>query len=104
MSIFDKAINDIFAHQDFIEQATINGEVIDVVCSKMADAGISYVETGAEFPVSFTLDVVLPCRTLPRINDKVVFRGGHYKVADLQIDSANTSLKIYLIDTSRGIG
>jgi hypothetical protein len=40
---------------------------------------------------------------MPETNDKVIFRGETYKVSYIEIDSASTSIKIYLVAQSKGV-
>ncbi len=104
MNPFQKAIRDIWHNQCFLETAIINGDVFEVVCSKLSNDGIAFVDTGAECPVGFTLDLQLPLPRVPKINEKVKFRERDFKISDIEIDSANTSIKLHLVDMSRGIG
>lgn len=103
MTVFDKAIADIFKCQDFLEQCVIQGEVFKCVCSSLSDT-VMYVDTGSECPASFSLDIQLPVHRVPKINDKVVFRGEKYKISSVDTDSANASIKLHLVEMSKGIG
>lgn len=53
---------------------------------------------------NFTLDIKLPVFRMPKINDRIKFRDRWYKIESLQIDSANASVKIFIIAQSKGIG
>lgn len=103
MTAFNKLIDDLFKVKDFLEKCTINGEVLDCICSSLSDE-VMYVNTGAENPASFTLDLKLPVNRMPKINDEVVFRCKKYKVSSVDVDSANASIKLHLVEMNRGIG
>lgn len=53
---------------------------------------------------NFTLDIKLPVFRMPKINDRLLFRDKWYKIDTMQIDSANASVKIFIIAQSKGIG
>ena len=53
---------------------------------------------------NFTLDIKLPVFRMPKINERIKFRDKWYKIDSIQTDSANASIKIYLIAQSKGIG
>lgn len=101
-NIFDDAIADIFKCDDFIEYCTIDDETFECICSMISDQA-TYVYTGTENPALFTLDIKLPVRQIPKIGAKVIFREKTYKVAYVDVDSANTSFKLHLADLSRGV-
>lgn len=63
--------------------------------------GILYTEAGLENEADFTLDFKLPLIPTPKINDKLEFRGVTYKIASITTDSANTSVKIHLLDLTQ---
>ena len=53
---------------------------------------------------NFTLDIRLPVFRMPKINDRLKFRDRWYKIDTIQTDSANASIKIFIIAQSKGIG
>jgi hypothetical protein len=94
---------DIFDHKDFQELCTINGDLYVCVCSSISDE-VAFVDTGAENPALFTLDLKLPLHKQVKINDKVKFRERLYKISSIDFDSANASLKLHLCELNKGIG
>ena len=54
--------------------------------------------------VYVTLDIKLPVFKMPKINEKLKFRDHWYKIDSIQTDSANASIKIFIIAQSKGIG
>ena len=98
-----KPFGDIFESRDFIEVCTINGELCECVCSSISDE-VAFIDTGAENPALFTLDLKLPLHAPIKINDKVKFRETMYKVSSIDTDSANTSIKLHLCELNKGIG
>lgn len=102
MSIFDIFMTDIFSNKDFLESCIIEGKQHDCIVSNIT-GGITYTDAGQQSEVSFTLDIKLPIARMPETNDKVIFRGETYKVSYIEIDSASTSIKIYLVAQSKGV-
>lgn len=101
MSIFKRAITDIFKTEDFLEECVIGGRVYKCICSAIAD-NIVYGDIGAMDDVSFTLDIALPVDKMPGSGEKVTFRNKKYKVSNVTYDSANASISIHLQSTSKG--
>lgn len=101
MSIFDRAINDIFKSTDFLETCIIDGIQYECICSALED-GIVYSEAGLVNDVNFTLDIKLPLQKMPKKGAYVKFRCANYKVSFITTDSANASIKVHLISTSQG--
>ena len=102
MNPFQKMMNDIFSNKDFLEQCLIEDTYYECITSPIEDA-IAYTETGVESEENFTLDLKLPLIPMPNKGDKVTFREKLYKISDITVDSANTSVKIHLIALSKGI-
>ena len=100
MNAFQQAISDIFKDENFLESFTYNDVTVPCVCSPIID-GLVYSEAGLEKEADFTLDVQLPLSIELKVNDKLTFRGKTYKISLLTTDSANTSLKIHLLDLSQ---
>ncbi len=86
-----------------MEQCLIGDTPYDCICSKISD-DVMFVETGAENPAMFTLDIKLPVMKMPKINDVVKFRYKNYKIASVDIDSAAASIKLHLSEMNKGIG
>lgn len=100
--IFKEAISQLFQNEDFTEDVYINGFKTKCFCSSISD-GIAYTGSGLVDEVNFTLDVqIASLDTFPQQNDKVMFRGKEYKISHVDTDSAEASLKIYLISVSKG--
>lgn len=103
MTAFTKAVHDIFNCKDFLESCVINGCIYTCIQSKIPDEH-RFLDTGLEEEVAFTLDFELPMYRKPKINDEVRFKCRTYKISRTEEDSATASLKLYLIDVSKGIG
>ena len=101
MSLFDRAISDIFKCPDFLEGCIIDGLVYACICSAL-DENIIYSDAGRVDDEAFTLDLKLPLQKKPKIGSLVKFRGEDYKVSYIDTDSANASIKLHLQSTSKG--
>ena len=101
MSIFNKAIDDIFNCKDFLENCTIGQTVYDCICSAIED-GVVYGDIGSVDDVDFTLSIKLPLERIPSRGDKVMFRNKNYKISNVTYDSANASIKLHLMSVSKG--
>lgn len=99
---FQKMINDIFSVEDFLEDCFIEGQHYKCITSPITD-NISFADTGLVDEENFTLDLKLPISKIPKKNDKVKFRDENYKINFIEKDSANTSIKIYLVSLSKGV-
>ena len=97
---FDRMMNDLFNVQDFLETCTINDMTYFCVCSKI-DQSEAFTTSGLENEASFTLDFKRSDNVPLAINVKITFRGVTYKVEKLEPDSANASIKAYLLDLSQ---
>lgn len=102
MSIFNDFMTDIFSNEDFLEECTINGKTYKCIISTLTD-GISYTDAGVESDENFTLDLCLPVDPFPEENQKVIVRNKKYKISYVETDSANASIKLYLIALSKGV-
>lgn len=103
MSVFEQFMNDIFSNEDFVEDVYIENLHYKCITTAVTD-GISFTDAGRESEENFALDIKLPVKKLPVANDKVKFRNKWYKVSYIETDSTNTSIKVYLIALSKGIG
>jgi len=103
MNPFQRMMNEIFSNQDFTEFFQIDGMNYTCIVSPIAD-DISFTEAGVESGENFTLDIKLPVFKMPKINDRLKFRDKWYKIESIQTDSANSSIKIFIIAQSKGIG
>jgi hypothetical protein len=102
MSIFDNFMKQIFENTDFLEDCFIEGISYKVIVSALT-GGVVFTDSGEENDVNFTLDMKLPLVRMPKRNDKVRFRNNWYKISMVETDSANTSIKLYLVALSKGI-
>lgn len=102
MNPFNKLIENIFSNEAFLEDVIINSENLKCICSSIDDQNVSFSDAGLIDNVSFALDVKLPVRKPIKEGDKVKFRNVTYKVATVETDSANTSLKITLQSVTKG--
>ena len=103
MSIFNQFMNDIFDNPDFLEDCWIDNLHYKCIASGISN-GITFSEAGLESDQNFTLDLKLPIKKMPAENQKVKFRNKWYKVSNVDTDSAEASIKVYLIALSKGIG
>ena len=101
MSIFDRAIKDIFSSKDFLEDCIIGSTSYKCICSAIEDS-VVYGDIGSVDDVNFTLSLELPLSKVPTRGDKVIFRGATYKVSNVTYDSANASISIHLQSVSKG--
>lgn len=101
MSIFTKAVSDIFGCGDFLEDCLIGDVHYKCICSSIDDS-VVYGDIGAVDDVSFTLSIRLPLDRHPVRGQKVKFRDKTYKVSDVTYDSANTSISLHLQSASKG--
>ena len=102
MNAFQQAVSQMWQCKDFLEEAVIDGNVVNVVCSKIVDQ-IAWNDVGAENTTDFVLYVQVGDIQKPKINSKVKFRGDTYKVSYSELDSAGTSYKLFLVETTTGI-
>jgi len=101
MSIFDKAISDIFQCSDFLEECLIENVAYKCICSSIDDS-VVYGDIGAVDDVNFTLNIKLPLSRMPSRGQKVRFRNETYKISNVTYDSANASIALHLQSTSKG--
>lgn len=102
MNPFEKLMTDIFNNKDFLEQCKVGNYTYSCICSSMPQ-GIVYTEYGQQNTVNFTLDIKTPFIEEVKKNTKVVFRNKTYKVEQMEYDSTNTCVKLFLVAMSKGI-
>lgn len=101
-STFKDMVKEIFSNQAFTETCYINGIATTCIQSTISN-NILYTEAGMTDGVNFTLDLEIDTlHRIPAEGDKVEYRGKVYKIASTEVDSANASMKLYLISTSKG--
>lgn len=93
-------MTDLFNVSDFCEECTIGEVKYTCVCSKM-DVGESFTASGLENECAFTLDFKTADNVPVTLNEAIIFRGKTYKVERLEPDSANASIKVYLLDPTQ---
>ena len=99
---FKDMVAELFNQPDFVEECYIEGRKYKCICSSVGN-GTLFTEAGLVDQCNFALDLELA--TLDRIphqNDKIIFRENNYKVSHIDIDSANTTIKVYMIALSKG--
>lgn len=99
---FKNLVKQIFNNEAFVQVCYINGFRTKCIQSSIEN-NLIFTEAGLTDGVNFTLDLQID--TLDRIpneGDKVEYRGKFYKIASTTTDSANASMKLYLISTSKG--
>lgn len=99
---FKDMVHEIFCDDAFTEDVYINGFREKCIQSSISN-DIFYTEAGMVDGVNFTLDLeVAALHRIPEEGDKVEYRGKFYKIASTVTDSANASMKLYLISNSKG--
>ena len=98
MNAFQKAIDDIFKAQDFLETCYAGDTAYDCICTSQPSSEI-FSEAGLVMDIAFSLRIKLPCYI--KLNDEIIFRDTKYKVIRILTDSANTSVTIDLQDLSK---
>lgn len=93
---------DVFNNKDFLEQCKVGNFTYSCICSSLPQ-GVVYTDYGQQSMANFTIEIKTPLIEEVRKNTKVIFRGQQYKVQQLEYDSANTSVKLYLVGMSKGI-
>ena len=101
MNLFQQAINDIFKDENFLEHCFIGDDVFQCIVTSL-DNGNDYTDAGLASDENFALSIKLPVQRMPKIGEKVRFREKSYKVLHVDIDSANTSIYVYLESLSKG--
>lgn len=100
--VFKQMISQLYNNPDFIEPCWVEGRQYKCICSSIGD-GTLFTDAGMVDEVNFTLDLQLATLDrVPKQNDKIVFREKTYKVSHIETDSANTTIKIYMISNSKG--
>ena len=99
---FQKMMEDIFQCSEFLEDVFIESIHYKCIVSPIVD-NVSFGEAGLVDEENFTIDIKLPVSKIPKKNDKVKFRDEWYKINFIEKDSANTSIKIYLVSLSKGV-
>lgn len=101
-STFKDMVAEIFSNQAFTEDCYINGFKEKCIQSSINN-NVIYTEAGLVDGVNFTLDLqIATLHRMPEEGDKVEYRSKFYKIASTETDSANASMKLYLISTSKG--
>lgn len=99
---FKEMVKEIFEDQTFTQDCYIQGIKTKCIQSSISN-DILYTEAGMSDGVNFTLDLeVDSLDRIPAEGDKVEYRGKFYKIASTTVDSANASMKLFLISQSKG--
>lgn len=100
--IFKNMISELFQNEEFTEPVYIEGRQYKCICSPINN-GVMFTQAGMVDDCNFVLDIeIATTDRLPEQNDKVIFRQKQYKVSHTETDSANASMKLYLISLSKG--
>lgn len=100
--IFQQTIADLFNNEDLYQYCYIEGFKTKCFCSPIGD-NIAFTNAGMVDEANFTLDVqIATLEHNPIEEDKVFFRQKEYKISHTETDSANASMKLYLIALSKG--
>lgn len=102
MNPFEKLMSDIFKNEAFLEQCEIDNIKYKCICSSLPD-GVVYTQYGQQGMANFSIDLKLPLKNEIKKNTKVFYRNKFYKVDQIEYDSANTSVKLFLVAMSKGI-
>ena len=99
---FKDMMNDIFAEEDLVETCYIDGFETKCICSSISN-NLAYTMAGLQSEQNFTLDLqIASLHSIPKEGQKVIFRDKTYKISSTETDSANVSMKLYLIALSKG--
>lgn len=99
---FKQMIAELYNNPDFVEYCYVEGRKYKCICSSIGN-GVMFTEAGMVDEVNFTLDLELATLDrMPQQNDKIVFRDKTYKISHIETDSANTTIKIFMISNSKG--
>lgn len=101
-NIFQKAVEDLFKIDDFLDEVVIEGEVMSCFITRKEDQCI-YTENGLEEVAPFEICLKLPLPRMPRQGDKVLYQGCTYKISSVETDSANASVTLHLTTMSKGV-
>lgn len=96
-------MKDVFKNKDFIEYFIYKNNQYECIVSPIVAEQIQFTQYGTQSGENFTLDVKLPLFDQIKANEKITFRNKKYKIQHIEIDSANASVKIYLIALSKAI-
>lgn len=100
--VFKNMISQLYNNPDFVEPCFVEGRQYKCICSSIGN-GTMFTEAGMVSQQNFTLDLELATLDrMPQENDKVFFRQKTYKISHIETDSANTTIKLYLIALSKG--
>lgn len=95
MTIFEKAIEDIFNVDDLTEFCYIENIQYKCICSSLT-SDVVYSGIGRLDDVNFVLSIKLPVSKMPKVGDRIKFRDKNYKISDIEIDSAKTSFSVHM--------
>lgn len=99
---FKQMMHDLFSEEDFVQTCYINGFKTKCIVSSIGN-NLSFTEAGLQSEQNFTLDLqIATLDSIPQEGQKVIFRDKTYKISSTETDSANASIKLYLIALSRG--
>ena len=99
---FRDLVSQIFSNDAFTEWCYIQGRQTKCIQSSITN-NVLYTEAGLSNDANFTLDLeIATLDRIPEEGDKVEYRGKFYKIASTETDSANASMKLYLIALSKG--
>lgn len=103
MNIFDKAISDLWMHEDFLSEFVYEGEVYRGWITKKEES-VVYTESGLEEESPFTISVKPDTMAkLPKRMDRISFAGEEYKVLSVEWDSARSSVSFDVVKPSKGV-
>ena len=94
MTAFEILIDDIFSNKDFIDKFTVDGMEVACVVSQITEKE-TYTAFGLDDGISFYLQVK-SSDYKPSKADKIIFKGGTYKVDYFVLDSAGLTYSVYL--------
>lgn len=99
---FKDMVAEIFSNEAFTEDCYINGFREKCIQSSISN-DIVYTEAGLTDGIGFSLDLeIASLHRIPEEGDKVQYRGKFYKISSTETDSANASMKLYLVAFSKG--
>lgn len=99
---FKEMIAELYNNPDFVEYCYVEGRKYKCFCSPVGN-GMVFTDAGMVDECNFTLDLeVATLDRFPKQNDRVVFRQKEYVISHIEVDSANTTIKLYMVTTSKG--
>lgn len=102
VNVFNKAINDLFMIDDFIDEVIIDGEVYSSWITPVSEEN-SYTAGGLEELAPFEITLKLPLPRIPKIGGKVNYKGDNFKISMVEKDIIAGFVTLHLVTMSKGV-